>query len=225
MTKILFSALAVTFLLTTPLLAQEDNTELALEVSKANETNIEKLKDYIWKLKLDGYVNKELKLTTLSEMKFDKDGKLVSTPIDASTTVKAKPGIRGRMQQSAAEDNLDYVEHAAATMLNYAYMTKGELVDFFDKATVIEENDELVATAKNVKQEGDEVIIHIDPTTYFFKRKVIKAKSGADPIECTVDYATFASTGVNHVDKSYLMMPAKDMQVNTENIDYTQRVE
>jgi len=40
-----------------------------------------------------------------------------------------------------------------------------------------------------------------------------------------VDYATFTTTGIDHVATCYLMMPAKAMQMNTENIDYTQRVQ
>lgn len=74
-------------------------------------------------------------------------------------------------------------------------------------------------------QAGDELTILIDPSTNLFVRKTFKAKSGTDPIEGTVDYAAFSTTGINHVAKCYLMMPAKAMQVNTENIDYTQRVE
>lgn len=202
-----------------------DKTKLALDVSAANEANMARLKEYIWKLKLDAYVNNELKLTTLTEMKFDAAGKLVSTPIDAKTTVQAKPGIRGRMQQSAAEENLDYISKAAAVMLQYSYMSKGELVDFFDKATVTSTPAGLLAIATNVFQAGDEVTLLIDPVTHLFLRKTFRAKSGADPIEGTIDYATFTTTGINHVAKSYLMMPVKAMQVNTENIDYTQRVQ
>ena len=206
--------------------AQEiDKTKLALDVSAANEANNVKLKQYIWKLKLDGYVNKELKVTTLTEMKFGPDGKLVATPIDAKTTVQAKPGVRGRMQQSAAEDNAEYMAKAADVMAQYAYMSKGQLVDFFDKATVTTDGKVITATAKNVMQAGDEMTILIDPATNLFIRKTFKAKSGADPIEGTVDYATFTTTGINHVSKCYLMMPAKAMQVNTENIDYTLRVQ
>jgi hypothetical protein len=206
--------------------AQEiDKTKLALDVSAANEANNVKLKQYIWKLKLDGYVNKELKVTTLTEMKFGPDGKLVATPIDAKTTVQAKPGVRGRMQQSAAEDNAEYMAKAADVMAQYAYMSKGQLVDFFDKATVTTDGKVITATAKNVMQAGDEMTILIDPVTHLFIRKTFKAKSGADPIEGTIDYATFTTTGINHVAKCYLMMPAKAMQVNTENIDYTLRVQ
>jgi hypothetical protein len=206
--------------------AQEiDKTKLALDVSAANEANNAKLKSYIWKLKLDGYVNKELKVTTLTEMKFGPDGKLVATPIDAKTTVKAKPGIRGNMQKSAAEDNAEYIQKAAEVMAQYAYMSKGQLVDFFDKATVTSDGKLITAKAQNALQAGDELTILIDPATNLFVRKTFKAKSGADPIEGTVDYATFTTTGINHVAKCYLMMPAKAMQVNTENIDYTQRVQ
>ena len=202
-----------------------DKTKLALDVAAANEANNAKLKEYIWKLKLDGYVNKELKVTTLTEMKFGPDGKLVATPIDAKTTVQAKPGVRGRMQQNAAEEKLDYIDQAAQVMAQYAYMSKGQLVDFFDKATVTTDGKTITATAQNVMQPGDEMTILIDPATNLFIRKTFKAKSGADPIEGTVDYATFTTTGINHVSKCYLMMPAKAMQVNTENVDYTLRVQ
>lgn len=203
-----------------------DKTKLALEVSAANEANITKLKDYIWKRKSDAYVNKELKLTTLAEVKFTADGKMENKLIDAGTTVQAKPGLRGRAQQGKAEESLDYIEKAATLMLHYSYMSKGELVDFFDKATVTTGADgRLQATAANVLQTGDQLTLLIDPATHLFVRKTFKAKSGADPIEGTVDYDTFKSSGINHVTKSYLMMPAKAMQVNTENIDYTQRVQ
>lgn len=221
------NAIAICFIACLNVLcAQEiDKTQLALDVSAANEANNAKLKDFIWKLKLDGYVNKELKLTTLTEMKFGADGKLVATPIDAKTTVQAKPGVRGRMQQNAAEESLDYIDKAAQVMLQYAYMSKGQLVDFFDKATVTSDGKTITATAQNVFQADDEMTMLIDPVTHLFIRKTFKAKSGADPIEGTIDYATFTNTGINHVAKSYLMMPVKSMQVNTENIDYTQRVQ
>jgi hypothetical protein len=147
-------------------------------------------------------VNKELKVTTLTEMKFGPDGKLVATPIDAKTTVQAKPGVRGRMQQSAAEDNAEYMAKAADVMAQYAYMSKGQLVDFFDKATVTTDGKVITATAKNVMQAGDEMTILIDPATNLFIRKTFKAKSGADPIEGTVDYAAFATTGAISADRT-----------------------
>ena len=216
-------------LVTTTLLAtaQEiDKTKLAMDVSAANEANNIKLKDYIWKRKSDAYVNNELKLTTLAEVKFNAEGKLENKMVDASTTVKAKPGLRGRAQQGQAEESLDYIEKALGLMLQYTYMSKGELVDFFDKATLTTAADgRLQATGTNVLQAGDQLVLLIDPTTNLFVRKTFKAKSGADPIEGTIDYDVFKSSGINHVTKSYLMMPAKAMQVNTENIEYTQRVQ
>lgn len=225
MKNVILMTVALSTSLTLP--AQEiDKTKLALEVSAANESNTTKLKAYIWKRRSEAYVNNELKLSTLAEVKFNAEGKLENKMVDASTTVKAKPGLRGRAQQGKAEESLDYIEKALVLMLNYSYMSKGELVDFFDKATVTTAADgRLQATATNVLQAGDELTLLIDPTTHLFVRKTFKAKSGADPIEGTIDYDTFKSNGINHVTKSYLMMPAKAMQVNTENIEYTQRVE
>ena len=52
--------------------------------------------------------------------------------------MKQKPGLRSKAQQSAAEDKADYVCKALELSLAYTYMTKGQLIDFFTKATVTE---------------------------------------------------------------------------------------
>ena len=179
MRSVLFAA--ATFTAIGTISAQEvDKTQLAVQVSEANEANTARLKDYIWKRKSDAYVNNELKVSTLVEVKFGPDGKLVQTVVDAKSTVQAKPGIRGRVQAGKVEDNLDYVEQALGIMLRYTYMSKGELIDFFDKATVSTTADgRLQATGTNVLQQGDELTLLIDPTTHLFVRKTFKAKSGA----------------------------------------------
>jgi hypothetical protein len=71
-----------------------------------------------------------LKLTTFTEFSFDASVKIEEKVIDFETTVKQKAGIRGKIQQNAAEDKLDYVEKALDLALKYTFMTKGELLDF-----------------------------------------------------------------------------------------------
>jgi hypothetical protein len=58
--------------------------------------------------------------------------------VDAETNVKKKPGIRGKIQENAAEDKMDYIDKALKLSLQYAYMTKGQLLDFFGKAILSE---------------------------------------------------------------------------------------
>ena len=116
--------------------SQIDKDQLALAISKADDANTERLKQFIWKRKSDVSVGGELKLTTITEFSFDAQGKLVTKVIDAESSVKAKPGLRGKAQQNAAEDKLDYVAKALELALAYTFMTKGQLIDFIGKATV-----------------------------------------------------------------------------------------
>jgi len=125
---------------------QIDKDQLALAINKAEEANTEKLKAFIWKRKSDVSVEGTLKLTTITEFSFDEAGKLQAKMVDAQSSVKQKPGIRGKMQESAAEDKMDYVGKALDLSLAYTYMTKGELIDFFGKATVTEANGIITAT-------------------------------------------------------------------------------
>ena len=114
--------------------AQTDKDQLALAINKADEANTEQLKAYIWKRKSDVSIEGEVKLTTITEFSFDTDGELQAKIVDAESSVKQKRGIRGNMQEKAAEGKMDYVEKALELALAYTFMTKGQLLDFFAKA-------------------------------------------------------------------------------------------
>jgi len=103
-------------------------------------------------------------------------------------------------------------------------MSKGQLIDFFSKATVSKNADgTLVAIADNFYVQGDKLTVHVDPTTNLFKYKEFKSLLGKDPISGQVNYESFSS-GVSHVSSTNMDMPAKKMTVKAVNQDYSQRV-
>ena len=201
-----------------------DKDALSLAISKAEDTNLQKLKAYIWKRKSDVFLEGQLKLTTLTEYSFDVSGKLQAKLVDAESSVKKKPGLRGRAQQSAIEDKMQYVGKALDLSIQYAYMSKGQLLDFFSKAVVSKKEDgTLVATAENLYVQGDKLTVNIDPVTNLFKYKEFTSLLGKDPIDGQVSYEKFNS-GVNHVSTTTLNLPAQKMKINATNQDYSQRV-
>ena len=107
---------------------------LHLAINTADEANTEQLKAYIWKRKSDVSIEGAVKLTTITEFSFDTDGKLQAKIVDAESSVKQKRGIRGNMQEKAAEGKMDYVEKALDLALAYTFMTKGQLLDFFGQS-------------------------------------------------------------------------------------------
>jgi len=203
--------------------AQVDKEQLALAISKVDDANTEKLKAYIWKRKSDVSVNGEHKLTALTEFSFDEQGKLQAKMIDAETSVKKKPGLRGKIQQNAAEDKMDYVGKSLELALAYTFMTKGQLLDFFEKATVTEKDGILEATGENVNVQGDKLTIWVDKKTNLYIRKKFSSLLGKDPVDGEINYEKFSS-GINHGSTTVLNMPAQKMRIDAKNQDYSQRV-
>jgi hypothetical protein len=205
--------------------AQDDLETLSLQVSKAEAANLDQLKAFIWKRRSDTYVSEVLKATVVVECKFDTAGKLVVTPIDAKTTVQQQRGIRGRMQENAMEENMDYVGKALDLSIGYIYMSKGQLLDFFSRSKLTKlENGTLVITGSNVYAKGDQLIVHVDPATHLFLYKGFTSTLGADPISGAAYYEKFASTGVSHVTSTTLLLPAKKAKIVAANNEYSQRV-
>lgn len=204
--------------------AQLNTEELSLAISKAEDANLQKLKAYIWKRKSEPFLDGQQKGTVITEFSFDANGKIQAKVVDAETSVKKKPGLRGVAQQNAIEAKMDYIAKALDLSIQYTYMTKGELLDFFAKATVSKKEDgTLVATADNVYVQGDKLTVHVDPATNLFKYKEFKSLLGKDPIDGQVNYETFSS-GVSHVSTTIMNMPAQKMKINATNQDYSQRV-
>jgi len=204
--------------------AQIDKTDLALKVSKADDANLEKLKSYIWKRQSVVSINGQVKLTTITEFKFDENGDLQTEVVDAESTVKKKPGLRGAAQQSAAEDKLDYVEKSLKIALAYTYMSKGQLIDFFDKSTVEKNGDVYTVTGQDVYLKGDKLVVLIDAKTNLFIKKTFSSFVDKDALSGEILYETF-SNGTSHGSTTTMSMPAQSMTIVAKNQDYTIRVQ
>jgi hypothetical protein len=211
------------FAVSLQVLAQIDKEALSLKISKAEESNLQKLKEYVWKRRSDVFIASQLKLTTITEFSYTVDGKLETKIVDAETTVKKKPGLRGRAQANAAEEKLEYIEKALALALEYTFMSKGELLDFFSKATVTEKNGLIEAVADDVHVKGDRLLVKVDPQTNLFTYKEFTSLLGPDKIEGKLNYEKF-SNGTNHLSTTTLNMPAQKMNIDAKNQDYTIRV-
>ncbi|GMQ24804.1 hypothetical protein Aoki45_14860 [Algoriphagus sp. oki45] len=217
-------ALALFFLSIAFAQAQIDKESLSLEISRAEEENRNQLKEYIWKRRSDVFIESQLKLTTITEFSFDPQGKLVTKIIEAKTTVEKKPGLRGKAQASAAEDKIEYIQKALALSMDYAMMSKGELLDFFDKATVTEKEGFIEAVATGVRIPGDRLLVRIDPETLLFTYKEFNSLLGNDRVEGTLSYSYF-SNGTSHLESTSLNLPAQKMTIESANQDYTIRVQ
>lgn len=201
----------------------QDKDKLAMDVSKAEEGNLQKLKAYIWNRKSDVSVDGQVKLTTVTQFSFDAQGKAQAKLIDAESSVQQKRGLRGRAQKNAIEDKAEYVQKALELSIAYTFMSKGQLVDFFSKATVSESNGVIEAVGENVYVQGDKLTLRIDAASKLFLSKKFSSLLGKDAVDGDIQYEKFSS-GVNHVSTTVLNMPAQKMAINAVNQDYSQKV-
>jgi hypothetical protein len=206
------------------LFAQIDMEQFALDVSKADAANTEQLKAFIWKRHSTATVKGEEKATVINELSFNDKDEIQVTNIDAETTTRQKRGIRGRIQQNAMEDNMEYVGDALQLALAYTYMSKGQLLDFFEKAKATEKDGTIEVSGENVLKQGDQVTVVIDSETKLFVNKKFSSMLGEDPIDGEITYKEFSS-GIMHGDETILNLPGKNAVINAKNQDYTQRIQ
>lgn len=202
---------------------QIDKEQLALDVSKIDAANTEQLKAYIWKRHSTATINGEVKATVITEFSFDAAGKLQFKEIDTQTTAKNKPGIRGRIQDNAMENNIEYVEKALQLALDYTHMSKGSLLDFFEKSEVKEVGNTYEISGKNVLMEGDLLTVIIDKESKLFISKKFSSRIGEDPVDGAISFEKFSS-GINHGSITILKLAAKNAVIEAKNQDYSQRV-
>ena len=202
---------------------QIDKEQLSLDVSKADAANTELLKAFIWKRNSTATVSGDVKATLINEVSFDETGKIQVTQVGGESSVKEKRGVRGKIQQNAMEDNTDYVEKALELSLAYIYMSKGQLLDFFDKAEITDAGDTYEITGENVYVEGDKLTVIVEKSTNLFLNKKFSSKLDEDPIDGEIKYGKFSS-GISHVAETAMNLPAKEAQITAVNQDYSQRI-
>lgn len=220
MKKIIF----LVFVFTTTLgYAQIDKEQLALDVSKAEADNSEKLKAFIWKRYSTASVEGQVKSKVITELSFNESGELQTTTISTESSVKQKRGVRGKIQKNAIEDKADYVSSALQIAVAYTYMSKGQLLDFFEKSTVTEKGDAIEVTGANVFKQGDKLTVLLDKESKLFINKKFSSTLGEDLFDGEINYLKFSS-GINHVSETILNLPAEKALINAVNQDYTQRI-
>jgi len=221
--KKLRTVLALFFIVTAGY-AQIDKEQLAIAISNADDANTKQLMQFIWKRKSDVSIDGVVKLTTISEFSFDEQGKLQAKVVDAQSSTKQKPGIRGRIQENAAEDKAEYVQKALELSMAYTFMTKGQLMDFLSKAIVVETDGILEAGGTDIYVKGDRLVIWVDKKTNLYTKKKFSSLLGTDPIDGEINYEKFSSS-INHGSTTILNLPAQKMKIDAVNQDYSQRVQ
>ena len=203
------------------LFAQEpDPAAVAMEANKVKTESLTALKAFSWKMRSELSQNEESQVVVLNQLRFDNEGKLQVTNISTESNIQKKKRLKGRKQKSALEDAGKFLEKTVNLALSYVFMTKGELVDYFEKAAISNgENNTIVVRAKDIRVQHDGLEMILDNETYVEKAINFTSEVDGSPISGEVVFKTMED-GPNYAANMVITIPEKNVKIVSENFDY-----
>lgn len=213
----------------------KDPAQWALIYSEVIQKNRELLKDYSWQYRVEVQENGRLLYIDHLDASYGSDGTVKTIRLSQDLQIKQR---HGPLLKAGQEAKLREVEAKIETLKkyigDYVYMTRGEVVDFFDKARKTEAvgyENALRLDAENVLTKGDSVTLYGDKATAFpiFLAFTVPldAKTG---IRCEVHFRHLRQLGAFYGSKvtgkfvelarGSLPTSASSLYIDVESFDY-----
>ena len=205
-----------------PSLIAQDNTQLGLDLAKAQEENRKQLMNYSWQRSAKAFSNGVEKTHSLVKVWFNSEGKMESSVLSSESTVKQQRGVRGKAQQSAGADLAGLIENSLKSTAKYVYLSKGYCIDLLDMGEVKVEEGVVKIDAKDLLAKGDEVHYIMDSGTNLFKSINISSVVDGKPYTSSIKFKAM-SDGTNHPTRTEIILPSESMNIIAENIDYVKQ--
>ncbi len=226
MRQLLF-ALAMLILAVAAVAQEEDPDEMGLRYAGVQQDGIEQLKQYKWQTEIKMMREDEVKAEFTVANRLNEKGQMVQEVESAEASDRQKRGLRGRAQKQNAEDAGEFLNHVVQVMATYIFMSKGQEVDFFDKATITEgvgsDKGKLVVMATDVTVPKDVVTKWIDPQTLFPSKITFETVVDEVPVQGEVLYRPIEN-GPNVPRQATITIPAKKSVVTTEFLNYEKQL-
>jgi hypothetical protein len=210
-------------------LAQEpsqDPAQTGSQIVAAQKANRAALTQYTWKMRADVRVSGEAKGSMLFQVSFDSAGKGQLAPADTGQPAEKRGGLRGKRDEKKTDELHEKVAATINLSRAYATMTTGQMVDFFEKATMSPGTSDMVGTTqaqgRDVLQSGDQVSMWFDPQTKQLRRLVFRSALENVEVNGTLSYSTMPD-GPTHSDKAVITMPSKSMEVTVESSEFVKQ--
>lgn len=204
-----------------------DRAQMAVDFSKAQTKNLGSLKKYSWKNRMEMREQGGPATVDLNLIRFDSDGKVQKTRIGGTPPPAPKPGLRGRSQRRKIEQRKQMAEKIANLVRSYALpATTGTLVDFFEKAVILQGTGEMKGNfnlqgGKYLKP-GDKVTLWLDSLTNMPEKMRFQTNLDNTSVEGEITYSLLKD-GTYYPQKTVVKIPDKKLQAVIENFNFTKR--
>ncbi len=206
---------------TTPA-AQPTSDDLALALANAQKANQAAITKWSWKVKANLNMEGESKATTVTEMRFNTEGKLDATAVSSQSSEQKKRGIRGKVQASKIEDFEKYLEGVLNHSFKYIFMSKGTLVDLFDGAKITQGAESIDVAAGDIFVKGDKVSMTVDPKSNLGTKLNFTTTLEEDTITGSVTMAAIAG-GPSKPTHIEIDVPTQSIKIVSETYDWIEQ--
>jgi len=195
--------------------------DLAVKISEAQANNMKSLLNYSWKMSSNIEAEGELKLVVLTQFRFNSEGKLESTQISNEWKVEKKKFVAGKKQKSAMEESQKVAEEAFNLLKQYLFMSKGQLVDFYEKATISKSSEEetIEINANSVLVNDDNIVQLVDEKTLLTSGMTVKSLLSTNNLTATIKLESLED-GTNRPVQLIVEIPTRELKIVMENFDY-----
>ncbi|MFK5923014.1 MAG: hypothetical protein QM496_12615 [Verrucomicrobiota bacterium] len=149
--------------------AAVDPALMALNYASIIENNRKNLTGFSWQLRIEVSKGGEMQFIDLIQGRFDASGKLQTTQINQDLKIRKRHGLISGNRQDKKLIELDTkVKLIREWILAYIYMSRGDVVNFFDRATkspAVGYQNVIQISGKNVLRQGDAVTLLADQAT------------------------------------------------------------
>jgi len=218
-----FIVFIVPALVLTAAAGAQDAADLGLSYAKVQQAGMEQLKQYTWqsatRVTREGKIKTEFTVAN----RLNGKGEMVQEVEEGEVNARKKRGMRGRSQDKQLSEAAAFLDKVAATTGAYIFMSKGQEVDFFDKAAITagagaDAGMQLVQ-AKGVLVATDVVTKWIDPATLHPSKIVFETVVDGLDIQGEVLFRPIED-GPNVPRMATITIPADDRFIETEFLNF-----
>lgn len=199
--------------------AAQDSDQLALTVANAQKANQAELAKYSWKVSTS--ISKEGKeeYTSVSEMRFGDNGKIDATTLESKSDAKKERGLRKHVEEKKIDEFASYLESVIKHSSQYIFMSKGTLVDMFDRAKITRGESDIHVAATDVFVKGDQVKMSVDSASNLEQKLSFTTTLDKDTIMGDVTFAKMED-GPSKATEFVLTIPTQSLKIKAETYDW-----
>jgi hypothetical protein len=215
-----------------PIAAQNVQPVLSREVMEVRaelaRSHNELLK-YVWTEQTEVLVGGKLRSSTASACGYDRDARIIRTPLDADGKQPTSKQTSNRPLVRSKGEMQDYIERAISRIRDYAPPNPAvidRLVSSGEASLGPSAGGNAEVRMSHYYQDGDSVVFTYDTASKRLLRMVVSSNLSGRKDPVTLDAVFEVLPGnVNHLAAATLKAPSKKVQVNVKNIDYKKLVE